>query len=223
MYNLIRNSTLTGLYVYGSYMLLGDVTDSIIAGLVISGGSILFETLLGLNTHQNSFAKLREKTKHNLDSFDDDGAHLPSLYNFLKNKAGAKLIDKDIYLGDNRNVFERPYRFINDTKYIVKRVIAEIEYLDEIPSEKITAHKTWLFTNDRKDSKRQERYEFYIQNMKPSSLRDSLVEIYRNLYPKSNLKITTSEEIKRIEEKKERLKNIPDHLNVDVFSNVNLK
>lgn len=100
MYNLIRNSTLTGLYVYGSYMFLGDVTDSIIAGLVISGGSILFETLLGLNTHQNSFAKLREKTKHNLDSFDDDGAHLPSLYNFLKNKAGAKLIDKDIYLGD---------------------------------------------------------------------------------------------------------------------------
>lgn len=59
--------------------------------------------------------------------------------------------------------------------------------------------------------------------MKPSSLRDSLVEIYRNLYPKSKLKITTSDEIKRIEEKKERLKNIPDHLNVDVFSNVDLK
>lgn len=218
MYNLIRNTSLTGLYVYGSYMFLGDITDSIIAGVVVAGSSILVETLVGLNTHQNSYSKLKSATTHNLDSFDDDGAHLPSLYNFLKNKAGAKLIDKEIYLGDNRNVFERPYRFINDTKYIVKRVIAEIEYLDAVPSEKIATHKNWLFTNERKDTKKKERAEFYIENMKPGKLRDDLIEEYRKTYPKSNLKITTSAEIKKIEEKKERLKNLPDHLNEDLLT-----
>ena len=164
------------------------------------------------------YTQLRSKASKGLDAFDDDGEHLPSLYNFLKNNVSAKLEDKKLYLGDNRNMFERPYRFISDTKNIVKRVLDEIEWINKVPKEKFQNHNAWLFTNESSDKLKKERYEFYIQNMFPCTERDDLVKLYRELYPRSKIEIKTSAEVKQIAEREERLKNLPDHLNKDFFS-----
>ena len=218
MYNYFRNSALIGLYVYGSHLVLDNWVNATISGLIISFATILTATLFGLSTHQNMYTQLRSKASKGLDAFDDDGEHLPSLYNFLKNKVSAKLEDKKLYLGDNRNMFERPYRFISDTKNIVKRVLDEIEWINKVPKEKFQNHNAWLFTNESSDKLKKERYEFYIQNMFPCTERDDLVKLYRELYPRSKIEIKTSAEVKQIAEREERLKNLPDHLNKDFFS-----
>lgn len=54
--------------------------------------------------------------------------------------------------------------------------------------------------------------------MFPCSERDDLVKLYRELYPRSKIEIKTSAEVKQIAEREERLKNLPDHLNKDFFS-----
>lgn len=217
MYNFVRNTTLIGMYVYGSHIVLDNWVNATISGLVISFATILTTTLIGLSSHENMYIELRNKTK-GLDSFDDDGEHLPSLYNFLKNNVSAKLEDKKVYLGENRNMFERPYRFISDTKNIVKRVLDEVEWINKVPQSKFQNHKSWLFTNDASDKLKKERYEFYIQNMSPCTERDELVNIYREMYPRSKMEIQTSAEVKQIADREERLKNLPDHLNTDFFT-----
>lgn len=199
-------------YVFNNWM------HSAIVGIIFSIAFILFESLGKLSKHQKLYTKLRSKVG-GLDSFDDDGEHLPSLYNFLKNNTSAKLIDKKIYLGSNRTLFERPYRFINDTKNIVERVVNEIDYIKEVPVEKFKKHDAWLFTNETRDKLKKIRYEFYLTNMKNCDARDELVKIYRNEFKNSDFNIKTGSEIKQLAERAERIKNMPDHLNSDLFKN----
>lgn len=215
MYNFVRNTTFTGLSVYVGTMFIPSMTTAVITGTVFSFVCILFETLSRISKHQKQYNEMLESTNsRNLSSFRDDGHHLPSLYTYLES-VSAKLIERKKYLGDNQNVFERPYRFIKDTKYIVERVIKELPYLNEIPESKFKASKRYLFVNERFDSNQKERYEFYIDNMNVGTVRDELIKIYRKKYPKSTLEIKTSAEVKYLTDRAERLKNIPDHLNTD--------
>lgn len=215
MYNLVRNTTLTGLSVYVGTMFIPSMTTAVISGVVFSFVAILFETLSRISKHQKQYTEMIESTNsRNLSNFRDDGHHLPSLYTYLES-VSAKLIERKKYLGDNQNVFERPYRFIKDTKYIVERVIKELPYLNEIPESKFKSSERYLFVNERFDSNQKERYEFYIANMNVGTKRDELIQIYRKKYPRSTLEIKTSSEVKYLTERAERLQNIPDHLNTE--------
>lgn len=223
MYKLFRNLTLFGVSIYPIHLLIESVMITVICASVFTLGAVLFETLVGLVRHQNTYSTLRENLSQNykLEKFEDDGDHLPSLYNFLK-AISCKLKDKSVYLGNNRNLFEYPYRFIGDINYILEVVNDEIKYINKIPKEKFSKASDWLFVNSRRDKTKKLRYEFYIDNMSPCETRDELIQKYKTSFKKSTKEFKTSQEIKYIADRQERLKNLPDHLNKDLFKETDL-
>lgn len=223
MYKLFRNLTLFGVSIYPIHLFIDSLMFSVICAIILTLSAILIETLFGLVRHENTYKSLRENLEDNrkLERFEDDGDHLPSLYTFLQS-IGSKLKERSVYLGSNRNIFEYPYRFIGDVNYILENVNAEIKYIKKIPSDKFTNNTEWLFVNSRRDKTKKLRYEFYIDNMTPCETRDELIKKYNELFKKSKKEFKTSQELKYISERQERLKNLPDHLNKDLFKEKDL-
>ena len=219
MKNTLKSLILVGII----YVLLDKLTtltnsENICLALFLFSVLFVIDVLVVGNVHSKKYEKLYNSFSNDLSAFDKNNAtHLRNLYKFIS-KYGGKVKDESSYLGENKVTFAYPLKFLKDSNNILKRMVADIDYIKMLNGSainKIEKENIVLYSNTfLVDLYKKERMEFFLENMKICQARDNLLKIYETKFnTKPNFKVMTTQE----SELKEKLKNMPNHLKEDMF------
>lgn len=200
-----------------SHILLNQsyATSAIIGILITSIISFIDVTLL-VSKHQKDFKTLEGAFYSELPVFKSDGSHLRKMFKFFK-KLNVKMNTFEKYSNGDDEV-KRIYKFLRDTQHCYIPIKDDEKYIKSIGLDNIKDKtEIVLYNNSIRDTAKQKRWEFFINNMKPSGLRDELIAKYQAEFTNSEFKAQTSADVKRIEEEKRQRMNRPNHLESELL------
>lgn len=213
LYNVVCFVVITAL----SHLLLNQsyVTSAIIGILITSIISFIDVTLL-VSKHQKDFKTLEGSFYSELPVFKSDGSHLRQMFKFFK-KLNVKMNTIEKYSNGDGEV-KRIYKFLRDTQHCYIPIKDDEKYIKSIGLDDIKDKtEIVLYNNSIRDTAKQKRWEFFIENMKPSVLRDELIAKYQAEFSNSEFKAQTSADIERLEEQKRQRMNRPNHLDSELL------
>ncbi len=200
-----------------SHLLLNQsyATSAIIGILITSIISFIDVTLL-VSKHQKDFKTLEGAFYSELPVFRSDGSHLRKMFKFFK-KLNVKMNTFEKYSNGDDEV-KRIYKFLRDTQHCYTPIKDDEKYIKSIGLDNIKDKtEIVLYNNSIRDTAKQKRWEFFINSMKPSGLRDELIAKYQAEFTNSEFKAQTSADVKRIEEEKRQRMNRPNHLESELL------
>ena len=191
------------------------VTSAIIAIIITSIISFIDVTLL-VSKHQKDFKSLEGAFYSEMPVFRSNGSHLTKMFKMFK-KLNVNLKPFDKYSNGDDEV-KRIYKFLRDTQHCYAPIKEDEKYIKSIGMDKI-CNKTdlILYNNSIRDTVKQQRWEFFIDAMKPGNIRDELIAKYQAEFTNSEFKAQTSADIKRAEEQKQQRMNRPNHLDSELL------
>ena len=200
-----------------SHLLLDQsyVISAIIAIILTSIFSFIDVTLL-VSKHQKDFKSLEGAFYAEMPLFGSNGSHLTRMFKMFK-KLNVTMKPFEKYSNDGEDV-TRIYKFLRDTQHCYTPIKDDEKYIRSIGLDKI-CDKTdlILYNNSIRDTVKQQRWEFFIDAMKPGNIRDELIAKYQAEFTNSEFKAQTSADIKRAEEQKQQRMNRPNHLDSELL------